>query len=77
MASTSDPTADSKSVEAQIKSHDGRDNGASAGIDGPQDVRNAEDASLNGSDVLALQDVDPAMNMKMHLVNNVSGLLAA
>lgn len=24
-----------------------------------------------GSDILALQDVDPALNAKMHLVNNV------
>ncbi|VUC20579.1 unnamed protein product [Clonostachys rosea] len=70
MASSSDPTADSKSIEAQIKSHDGEDNGAHAGIGGPQDLGNAEGASINGSDVLALQDVDPAMNMKMHLVNN-------
>lgn len=26
----------------------------------------------SGEDVLALQDLDPALNMKMHLVNNVS-----
>lgn len=24
-----------------------------------------------GEDILALQDIDPAMNAKMHLVNNV------
>jgi hypothetical protein len=29
-------------------------------------------ASLKGLDVLALNDLDPAMDMKMHLVNNVS-----
>lgn len=27
----------------------------------------------DGEDILALQDLDPALNMKMHLVNNVSG----
>lgn len=30
-------------------------------------------SSLHGIDILSLQDLDPAMNMKMHLVNNVSG----
>lgn len=33
----------------------------------------ADEASLRkGEDVLALQDLDPALNLKMHLVNNVS-----
>lgn len=36
------------------------------------DVRNADGSSMTGSDVLALQDVDPVLNMKMHMVNNVS-----
>lgn len=32
-----------------------------------------DDASLrSGQDILSLQDIDPALNMKMHLVNNVS-----
>ena len=40
----------------------------------PDDVRNADGSSLHaGEDILALQDLDPALNMKMHLVNNVSG----
>lgn len=44
------------------------------GLRAPGDVRNADGSSLHGSeDVLALQDLDPALNMKMHLVNNVSG----
>jgi hypothetical protein len=30
-----------------------------------------------GEDVLALQDVDPALNSKMHLVNNVRGSTSA
>lgn len=35
------------------------------------DVRAADSGSLrNGEDILALQDLDPALNMKMHLVNN-------
>lgn len=29
----------------------------------------------NGQDILALQDLDPALNAKMHLVNNVRGSL--
>lgn len=40
----------------------------------PDDVRNADGSSLHaGEDILALQDLDPVLNMKMHLVNNVSG----
>lgn len=35
------------------------------------DVRAADGGSLrDGEDILALQDLDPALNMKMHLVNN-------
>lgn len=37
-----------------------------------------DDHSLGeGVDVLALQDVDPALNAKMHIVNNVRGILHA
>ncbi|KND94228.1 putative MFS-type transporter PB1E7.08c [Tolypocladium ophioglossoides CBS 100239] len=37
----------------------------------PDRVRNADGSSLRGGeDILALQDLDPALNMKMHLVNN-------
>lgn len=37
------------------------------------DLRNADGSSLrSGEDILSLQDLDPALNMKMHLVNNVS-----
>jgi hypothetical protein len=28
----------------------------------------------SGEDILALQDIDPALNMKMHLVNNVGSI---
>lgn len=46
----------------------GADNGPMFG-----ELRNADGSSLrNGEDILALQDLDPALNMKMHLVNNVS-----
>lgn len=39
----------------------------------PDDNGNADGSSLHGGeDILALQDLDPALNMKMHLVNNVS-----
>jgi hypothetical protein len=30
----------------------------------------SDDDSLKGEDVLALQDLDPVLNRKMHLVNN-------
>ena len=47
--------------------------GGVTGVLEPQDLRNADGSSINSaSDVLGLQDMDPAMNMKMHLVNNVS-----
>lgn len=37
------------------------------------DLANADGSSIGGgSDVLNLQDIDPVLNMKMHLVNNVS-----
>ncbi len=39
--------------------------------DASPDLRGADGGSLNGEDLLALQDLDPALNMKMHLVNNV------
>lgn len=40
---------------------------------GSDDLRNADGSSIQGGeDVLALQDLDPALNLKMHLVNNVS-----
>ena len=43
-----------------------------AGVLGSGDLRDGDLASLkDGKDVLALQDLDPALNMKMHLVNNV------
>lgn len=36
-------------------------------------LRATDDASVrSGEDVLALQDLDPVLNLKMHLVNNVS-----
>ncbi|TWU78963.1 hypothetical protein ED733_008132 [Metarhizium rileyi] len=38
---------------------------------GDEDVRTADGSSLHGvEDILGLQDVDSALNMKMHLVNN-------
>lgn len=44
-----------------------------SGLPQPDDLRNADGSSIaGGSDILSLQDVDPALNMKMHLVNNVS-----
>ena len=39
------------------------------------ELRNADGSSLrsrSGEDILGLEDFDPALNMKMHLINNVS-----
>ena len=38
---------------------------------GETDVSDEHVSMREGQDVLALQDVDPALNAKMHLVNNV------
>lgn len=39
----------------------------------PDDLRDGDGlAIVSGADILALQDMDPVLNMKMHLVNNVS-----
>ena len=40
------------------------------------DVSSDGDASPKGQDILALQDLDPALNMKMHLVNDVGSHLS-
>lgn len=49
-----------------------RSNGGAAGL---HDVHNADGSSLVGSDILGLEALDPALNMKMHLVNDVSCFL--
>ncbi len=44
-----------------------------AGSPHPDDFGNVDSSSISGgSDILSLQDVDPVLNLKMHLVNNVS-----
>lgn len=41
--------------------------------DPAHNLESPDHASISsGQDVLAMQDIDPALNMKMHLVNNVS-----
>lgn len=40
-------------------------------VSGEPDVVLDQYSVAEGSDILALQDVDPALNAKMHLVNNV------
>lgn len=55
---------DAAALEKKIAAEDGHASG---------DSLRADDASIRtGEDVLGLQDTDPALNMKMHLVNNVS-----
>lgn len=43
-----------------------------ASMDDRHVVDTASLGSGKGEDILAQQDLDPALNMKMHLVNNVS-----
>jgi hypothetical protein len=65
-ASPEKSAIDTSSMEKNLESGH-----AQEGIFG--DVRNADGSSLrSGEDILHLQDLDPALNMKMHLVNNVS-----
>lgn len=74
MASQADKSPmDPKKLEENIGDH-GYHTGAAHGVLEPDDVRNADGSSITGDDILALQDLDPVMNMKMHLVNNVSEL---
>jgi hypothetical protein len=64
-ASLDKSAVDASSVEKKIE----------AGNSDPMlgELRNADGSSLrSGEDILSLQDLDPALNMKMHLVNNVS-----
>lgn len=50
-----------------------RDPEKESGLPQPDDLAHADGSSIaGGSDILSLQDVDPVLNMKMHLVNNVS-----
>lgn len=42
-------------------------------IIGDRDVSLDEPSVDQGVDILALQDTDPALNAKMHIVNNVRG----
>ncbi|KFA78998.1 hypothetical protein S40288_00542 [Stachybotrys chartarum IBT 40288] len=37
---------------------------------GPNELLSTDGSSTRGEDILSLQDLDPALNMKMHLVNN-------
>jgi hypothetical protein len=38
----------------------------------PHDSLAGSGSMHSGEDILSMQDLDPALNMKMHLVNNVS-----
>jgi hypothetical protein len=61
MNSTENHVADSPNLEKGVVESDG-----------PGELRNADGSSIkSGEDLLELQDLDPALNMKMHLVNNV------
>lgn len=65
MSSTTDSPSSPK-LEAASKTE-------KVGLSPSELGREGEVVSLrSGEDVLALQDVDPVLNMKMHLVNNVS-----
>lgn len=48
------------------------------GMDPANELGSPDHVSItSGQDVLAMQDIDPALNMKMHLVNNVSIIVHA
>jgi hypothetical protein len=49
--------------------------GSESGAHATNDLRNADGSSIVGSDILGLEDLDPALNLKMHLVNDVSCFL--
>lgn len=51
----------------------GPDEKAAVNVDQEAALRAADGGSLQGEDVLSLQDLDPALNMKMHMVNDVGG----
>jgi hypothetical protein len=53
----------------------GHREGKRSGDDVQAAYRN-DSTSLKGEDALALQDLDPALNAKMHLVNNVRPCLS-
>lgn len=73
MAAASPDTSPGDPDKEEKRIGDHEVDGGVTGVLEPQDLRNADGSSINSaSDVLALQDMDPAMNMKMHLVNNVS-----
>jgi hypothetical protein len=44
---------------------------------GQQDVTYDTHSVDKGEDILSMQDVDPALNAKMHIVNNVREFLCA
>lgn len=68
MATAASPEKSAIDTSSMEKNIDGGNNDPMFG-----DLRNADGSSLrSGEDILALQDLDPALNMKMHLVNNVS-----
>lgn len=68
MADTASPEKSAIDTSSMEKNVAGGNNDPMFG-----DLRNADGSSLrSGEDILSLQDLDPALNMKMHLVNNVS-----
>lgn len=64
-----EPVGNDDHLYDEKKSHDPASHG---GVLEANDLRAGDASSLKGGeDILGLQDLDPVMNMKMHLVNNV------
>ncbi len=59
------------STTATSPTLDGRDKDMEGGKVDPPLVRSMSVGSLDKGEVLSLQDIDPALNAKMHLVNDV------
>jgi len=71
------------SIEASSSRHDEdksstsrHDEEKKIAVDKPGSGSPAGSSIRHGLDVLALQDLDPAMDLKMHLVNDVGGSLS-
>ena len=70
------PLDDAGRQERPPDSHEDSTGVLTGGADGGSDPRGTVDEAKikgEGEDILSLEDLDPALNMKMHLVNNVCG----
>lgn len=67
VSSTGSPTLDE---EKTLPQHGNKDEALDDSAGHDVQIGRANE-TVGGEDILGLQDLDPALNMKMHLVNNV------